>query len=87
MFSYRGVDSGDCQGAVLAFLQLAMACRVVERVQHRLFGDSIASAPRGAVALGRLEDRLVALTASSSCFDSGHDGPLNSIGMSLRALA
>ena len=81
-----GVDASDRQCAVLALLQLAMSGRVVERVEHRLLCDTVSPAPCRAMPLGGLENRLVALSASSSGFDSGHDGPLNSIGMSLQAL-
>ncbi len=77
MLACGGVDAGDGEGAVLAFLEFAVAGCVVEGVEHRLFGNAVAPATCGAVAFGGFQDRLVARSTGCSCFDSGHGLPLN----------
>ena len=73
MLAHAGVDPLDPKGAEAAFAVAPVAVGVLQALLDPLYGGAEDVLVAAAVALGLLDDFLVAGVRSDAPFDTGHD--------------
>src|SRR5699024_2763564 len=66
------IDAGDPQTAEIALARTPVAIGILTRLEHRLPGDPVAAAAGAVVALGLLQNLLVACLGCHAALDSCH---------------